>query len=242
MPYVKMQSFGFKDKGGWYIENSRQTIGQADPVNEHWSELWNAGQKEEAKKFARRMFYIMNILVVKHTARPEDEGKVFLYKCPKTIFDKIKAKLKPDDGDDEPENVLDLWEGRNFKMKIRDKAGFRNYEQSEWDSPSPVADDDDDIEKIFNSEYSLQAEIAPDKFKPYDELKKQLDRVLNGGSKGDDEDRPTNTKTKASKPAEDTDNDPPFEADPPKTKKAEPEPDDDEDDFFKKLKARTGRK
>jgi hypothetical protein len=254
-PYAKIFTHGFKAKGGWYIENSRTTLGEADPVAEMNAELWNSGSKEKkdiAQKQNRKTNYIMNILVVKHAARPEDEGKVFLYKCPKTIFDKIKEKINPEDEGDEPENIFDLWTGRNFKLKIKDKGGYRNYDDSEWLTPGPVSDDDEEIERIYLEEYPLLPEIAPDKFKSYDELKKQLDRALGKKSseveeeESDVEVQPKRTTTKKISSVKKQEEDPPFdvddEDDEEETTDTETEDDEDEDgsdeDFFAKLRSR----
>ncbi len=260
VPYVRIYKHGFKDKGGWYIENSLTTIGKQDPISELNSEYWNSGiesKKKIASKRKRRLLYISNILVVKHTARPEDEGKVFLFAYPKQIYDKIKNKLTPEEDDIESINVFDLWEGCNFRLRVRDKEGFRNYETSEFDAPTPISDDDDKIEEIYTSEYSLQAEVAPDKFKSYDELKKQLDRALgltkNSSKDEEDEDEDeddgeeevvTTSKRKVVVDTnEDEDGDEEEETPPPPKKKVvvvdedeDDDGDDDEADFFKKLK------
>jgi hypothetical protein len=184
--FVTLFSHAFKRDGGWYIENSRTTLGkdEKDPVIEHNDILWNKkGQKDIVsfgdksrgweKGSKRNKHFIVNILVVKHEARPEDEGKVFLYKFGAKIMDKITSKTE--DG----ENVFDFWDGRNFVLKIRKFEGNRNYDNSEWESPSQLAKTDAELEAIWKRQYSLAAEVAPDKFKSYDDLKKRLDKVLN---------------------------------------------------------------
>jgi hypothetical protein len=253
VPYVKIFKHGFKGPGGWYIENSLTTLGKNDPIGEYNSALWNSGvesKKKLASKQKRRLMYIMNILVVKHAAKQEDEGKVFLYACPKTIYDKIMSKYMPEEDDIEPVDVFDLWEGCNLRLRIRDKEGFRNYDTSEWDAPKPISDDDDDIERIYNSAYSLKAEVAPDKFKSYDELGKQLDRALgkNGGVAVDDSDEedeaPAKTTKAKTKPVVDEDDEGEVVAPPKKAAKPVVEDDEDEDDnkseadFFAKLAKR----
>ena len=187
VPWVRLWSHGFQGPGGWYIESSLTTLGQQDPVSEHNSKLWNSGEdkdKDTARKQKRRLTYIANIYVDKDPANPDTEGKVFLYKFGKKIFDKINEQMNPTFEDEEAVNPFDFWQGANFKMKIRNVEGYRNYDKSEFDSPSPLSENDDTLEKIWESQNSLSAFIAPDQFKSYDQLKSRLDRVLglSGGS------------------------------------------------------------
>jgi hypothetical protein len=182
MPWVQVFSHGFQGPGGWYIENSLTTLGQKDPVSEYNTQLWNSGieaNKEIARKQKRRLTYISNVLVIKDTANPANEGKVFLYKYGKKIFDKIKEKIEPQFEDEKAVNPFSFWEGANFKLKIRKVEGYRNYDKSEFDNPSPLFEGDDEkIEKVWKAEYSLKEFLDPKHFKSYDELKSKLDRVL----------------------------------------------------------------
>jgi len=182
LPWVRIWNHGFQGPAGkWYIENSLTTLGKADPVSEYNTELWNSGSeanKEVARKQKRKLTYYSNILVVKDPAHPENEGKVFLYKFGKKIFDKIKDIAEPQFEDEKPVNPFDFWEGANFKLKIRNVEGYRNYDKSEFDSPSPVANDDSSIERIWNQQHSLTQFLDEKYFKSYDELKKKLDMVL----------------------------------------------------------------
>lgn len=182
MPWVQVFSHGFQGPGGWYIENSLTTLGQKDPVSEYNTQLWNSGieaNKEIARKQKRRLTYISNVLVIKDTANPANEGKVFLYKYGKKIFDKIKEKIEPQFEDEKAVNPFSFWEGANFKLKIRKVEGYRNYDKSEFDTASPLFDGEDDkIEKLWKSEHSLKEFLDAKHFKSYDELKSKLDRVL----------------------------------------------------------------
>lgn len=181
LPWVKMYSHGFQGPGGWYIENSLTTIGQKDPVSEHNRELWNSGSdadKETVRKQKRKLAYYSNIYIVKDPAHPENEGKVFLFKFGKKIFDKILNAMQPEFEDEEPINPFDFWAGANFRLKIRKVEGYWNYDKSEFDRPSALLDDDDAMEAIWKKEYSLSAIIAPDQFKSYEDLEKRLKYVL----------------------------------------------------------------
>lgn len=181
IPWVRLFSHGFQGPGGWYIENSLTTLNQKDPVGEYNTALWNRGDevgKDQARKQKRRLNYISNIYVVKDPAHPENEGKVFLYKYGKKIFDKINDLMNPEFEDEKPINPFDLWEGADFKMKIRNVEGYRNYDKSEFDSASALSKDDDEMEKIWSSEYSLQDFLDPKNFKSFAELQTKLNRVL----------------------------------------------------------------
>lgn len=181
LPWVKMYSHAFQGPGGWYIENSLTTVGQKDPVSEHNRELWNSGSekdKETVRKQKRKLNYYSNIYVVKDPAHPENEGKVFLFKFGKKIFDKILNAMQPEFEDEEPMNPYDFWTGANFRLKIRKVEGYWNYDKSEFDSPAPLLSDDDALEALWKKEYSLSAIVAPDQFKSYDDLQKRLNYVL----------------------------------------------------------------
>ena len=184
LPWAKLWSHAFQGPTGqWYIENSLTTVGQNDPVSEHNSALWNSGvesDKEIARKQKRKLQYYSNIYVVKDGANPENEGKVFLYRYGKKIFDKIMETMQPAFEDESPINPFDFWEGANFKLKLRKVDGYWNYDKSEFEAPSALFDDDDKLEELWGKEHSLTAFTENTNFKSYDELKKRLDVVLSG--------------------------------------------------------------
>jgi hypothetical protein len=185
LPWVRVFNHGFKGPSGkWYIENSLTTLGQKDPVSEYNSELWNATsddnspQRKQARAQKRRLTYISNILVVSDPKRPENEGKVFLYKFGKKIFDKITQVMNPEFDGDTPVNPFDFWKGANFKLRIRQVEGYRNYDMSNFEAPSALDADDSKLEAIWKKEYSLKEFLDAKNFKSYDELKKRMTEVL----------------------------------------------------------------
>jgi hypothetical protein len=184
VPWVKMYSHAFQGNGGWYIENSLTTIGQKDPVSEYNRGLWNSGNekdKETVRKQKRKLSYYSNIYVVKDPANPQNEGKVFLFKYGKKIFDKILNAMQPEFDDEDPINPFDFWQGANFKIKIVKKDGYWNYDKSEFDRVAPLLDDDDALEALWKKEYSLSAVTASDQFKTYEELERRMNMVLGLG-------------------------------------------------------------
>jgi hypothetical protein len=181
IPWAKMYSHAFQGPGGWYIENSLTTTGGKDPVSEHNRELWNSGNesdKDVVRRQKRKLSYYANIYVVKDPTNPQNEGKVFLYKFGKKIFDKVMEAMQPEFEDESPINPFDFWQGANFKLKIVKKDGYWNYDKSEFDSVGPLLEDEDALEALWNKEYSLSAVVAPDQFKSYDDLQKRLKYVL----------------------------------------------------------------
>ena len=100
LPWAQVWTHAFQGPGGWYIENSLTTLGKKDPVSDLNRELWNSGaegspQRAQARNQKRKLNYYSNIYVVKDSANPENEGKVFLYRYGKKIFDKIMESMQP---------------------------------------------------------------------------------------------------------------------------------------------------
>jgi len=183
LPWVKVFKHAFQGPTGkWYIENSLTTIGKQDPMSEHNSQLWNTGlesDKELARKQKRKLEYYSNIYVVSDPKHPENEGKVFLFRYGKKIFDKIMASMQPEFEDETPINPFDFWEGANFKLKIRKVDGFWNYDKSEFAPQGTLGDfSDSELEGVYSKTHSLVEFTADSNFKTYEELDKRLTTVL----------------------------------------------------------------
>ena len=233
MPWAKVWNHAFQGPTGqWYIENSLTTIGQNDPVSELNSKFWNTGiesDKEIARKQKRKLQYFSNIYVVSDSKHPENEGKVFLFRYGKKIFDKVMAAMQPEFEDETPINPFDFWEGANFKLKIRKVDGYWNYDKSEFEARSAMFDNDNQIEEVWNQQYALAEYSASTNFKSYEELKTRLDTVLSGsvtvGNIAEKmEDAPVASPVVDTAPV---DNTPPFATD--------SSEDDDTMDYFQKL-------
>ena len=181
LPWAKLYNHAFQGPGGWLIDNCPTTKGEQCPVCAANNKLWNSGvesDKEVARQRKRKLSYYSNIYVVKDSANPDNEGKVFLYKYGKKIHDKILAAMQPEFDDETPVNPFDLWEGANFKLKIRTIGGYWNYDASEFAAPSALSADDDEMEQLWKQAYSLEAFTTADQFKAYDEIESRMNTVL----------------------------------------------------------------
>ena len=183
LPWVRYWDHGFKGPTGlWYIENSLTSIGQPDPVGELNSRLWNSGieaDKETARTQKRRLHYVVNALVVEDPSAPHNQGRVVLYKFGKKIFDKIMDVMQPSFADEKAINPFDFWDGANFKLKIRQVEGYRNYDKSEFASGTALYESDEaKLEAVYNQLHDLSEFTDAKNYKTYDELKAKLARVL----------------------------------------------------------------
>ena len=181
VPWAKLYNHAFQGPGGWFIENCPTTKGEKCPICAHNNGLWNSGlesDKEVARKQKRKLSYYSNIYVVKDPKHPENEGKVFLYRYGKKIFDKILAAMQPEFQDEEPVNVFDLWEGANFKLKIKTVAGYWNYDSSEFDRSAALSVDDEELQAIYDQQYPLAPFTAESEFKNFEELQTRLNATL----------------------------------------------------------------
>jgi hypothetical protein len=158
------------------------TLNEKCPVCDHNNTLWNSGieaNKDIARKQKRRLSYVANIMVVSDPSNSSNEGQIKLFKFGKKIFDKITEAMNPEFADETPVNPFDMWEGANFKLKIRNVEGYRNYDKSEFADKSALLDGDDEkLENLWKQEFSLKEFTEKKQFKSYEQLKGRLDKVL----------------------------------------------------------------
>ena len=244
LPFVRYFDHGFQNKvtGKWYIEKSLTTFDEKDPVSEYNSQLWNSTQddnspeRKQARDQKRRLHYVSNIYVVSDPKNPENEGKVFLFKYGKKIFDKITKMMNPDLESEPRINPFDLWKGANFKLKMTRQnvnmggrnISFPNYDESVFLTAGPLNENDDELESIWKGEYSLKDIIDRKNFKSYDELKRRLDDVM--GLTGSPVRAATDEyRAAAPKAFNETDEDVPFTDSKPAKRAPAPVVDEDED-------------
>ncbi len=184
-PFVHYWEYAFKwpPTGKYYYGRSLSTIGKPDPVADRKKEYRNAGREKDAQNMGRADRYVSNILVIDDPSNPENNGKVFLYKYGKQIFNKITLAMAGDEAlEKDAFNPFDPWEGKDFVIKLIQKNKMPNYENSTFVDKTTKIGTDAQIEKIYASQYSLNAEVAEDKYEEYDVLKVRLDKALDSGS------------------------------------------------------------
>ena len=235
VPWVRYWDHGFKGPTGkWYIEKSLTSIGQQDPLGEHNSKLWNTGNEEDretVRKQKRRLHYVVNILVVSDPSSPQNEGKVFKYQFGKKIFDKIQDLMQPQFPGETPVDPFDVWEGADFQLKIRNYEGYRNYDKSEFKSPSPLFDGDEvQLQAVLNQLHDITEYVDPENYKTYDQLQTKLFEVL-GMNMG--QEAPRTIKEEVA--VDTVDNTPPWDPTPATAETAGDEGDDDAMSYFQKL-------
>lgn len=181
LPWIRMFSHGFQGPGGWFINNCPTTIEGKCPVCDGNNVLWNTGIEANqtiVRTRKRKLHYIANILVVSDSAKPENDGKVKLFKFGKKIFDKIYEKMHPEFPDEVAFNPFDLWDGANFRLKIRKVEGYRNYDKSEFAPKSEIVEGDEGKEKLWKMEVSLKEFLDVKSFKTYEQLEARRVKVL----------------------------------------------------------------
>jgi len=240
MPFVKIYSHAFQGPGGWYIENSLTTLGKEDPLGNYNRELWNSGDealKDQVRKQKRKLSYYSNIYVVKDPANPDNEGKVFLFRYGKKIFDKIMEAVNGDELEGRDGiNPFDFWAGADFKLRAKKVAGYPNYDSSEFQNPGTLEDlEDAQLESIWKREYKLQDLVAPDQFKSFDQLQDRLNRVLNLKGSATPEVQTTRAPEPQRKVEEVVSEKPSFSKPEPKEEETAEAADDDVLDYFKRL-------
>lgn len=271
--WVMFHEHIFQGSEHWYVNRSRMTLGsnEKDPVFEFNGKLFRDKSltEDERKKrlLPRKTNYISNILVVDDPVKPENNGKVFRFKYGPQIYNVIQSAAFPEFGES-PIPVFDPLEGANLVIRVYSKKIGRDvlpsYEKSSFQAPSAIVDDINDFDAIWEREFSLQELVAPEKFRPYNELKLRFNLVqgdisqeeydeamaaLRGEARTTREEKARPSKSEPSKaskaPAvdadepkssfkEEIDDEIPFDVDPPK--EAAPAASDDDDDWFNQLK------
>lgn len=183
------------DKKRVFFDTCPTTIGNPCPLCESNRKAWQGGNEDLARKRARKSTWFVNIFVIKDSQTPDNNNKVFVWKIGKKIYEKIMAAMKPSDEDisagKKPIDVFDLETGADFVVKVKNVAGFVNYDSSYFTDTKPLFKDEKEIESVFNDIYLLDEYIDPKNFKGSEEITKRLDYV-NGvnsdGSSEEDED------------------------------------------------------
>lgn len=162
-------------------EITPSTIGLKCPFQEEWQRLWNAGDKEGSKKFSRGKKYITNIKVLKDPAKPENEGKIFLFEMSGKMKQMIQDALNPSEQDKAlgatPKEMFNPLKGHSFRLVS--KKGVNDM--INYDSSSIIEKEDgiyatveEAIKDIKENTYKLSDLKKPENMLSYDELLKKF--------------------------------------------------------------------
>lgn len=194
--WVDVYTYYFKNKRtqAFYNDQASRTYGKGipDPVSEYNTWLWNLSDSDEVspaekerlqdscKSRAQKHQYYANILVIKDSANPENEGKVFVFRFGKKIYDKIHGQMFPKFEDDTPCVPFDMFEGKNFRLISKKVNDYVNYDDSSFTpTTSAVADTDEEIEEILSKCHDLTALVKdPAKVTTYEKKLENLKRVI----------------------------------------------------------------
>ena len=205
--YVKYHRHEFKGPHGWLIDNCPKSISKDCPICEANNQLWAEGGTENetlARLRKKKLKYVSNVLVISDPTNPDNEGKVFLFQYGPKIFEFIQEKINPpapefaDMKPEEPIYVFDFLEGCNFRLRMRREKGYITYDKSSFDTPTQLAETDDEMEKIWRSQYSLSEFTVSDYYKSYDDLNKRFQSVMFGGKSNNSQTEVDHTVTETS--------------------------------------------
>lgn len=162
-------------------ELSPNTIGAPCPFQEKWQELWNAGDKDESKKFGRAIRFYTNIKVIKDPANPANEGKIFLLDMSGTMKDKIQKIVNPSQADRDlgqaPKELFNPIKGNSFRLVSKKGSnGMINYDSSE--ALSDITSIYDSVEAAFadikENTHDLAEFKKPETYLSYEKLQDKL--------------------------------------------------------------------
>jgi len=97
----------------------------------------NAADNEKADLIKRTTKYYSYVLVIEDEQHKELVGKILVYPYGYTIKEKINSE-RNGEVTGEPCVVFDLTNGKDFKLIIKEKGGFQNYESSQFMDVSPI--------------------------------------------------------------------------------------------------------
>jgi hypothetical protein len=186
-PYIRKYIYWLEnDNGGFYVD-SPSTVGERCPVQDMFFKLRNstsAVEKNLSETLKRREVYYALIQVVKDPQNRDLEGQIKIFKFGYKIKAKIDEELNPQF--DEPVQVFDPFEGKNFELVLTKKGGYTNYDSSKFQgSRTPIAiggeqmsDNPEDRKRIV--EYLKKSpDISNFEYKPWtDEQRANVMKVL----------------------------------------------------------------
>jgi hypothetical protein len=151
-PYIRKYVYWLEDADGkgFYVD-SPSTIGEKCPVQDMFFKLRNsesAVDKKMSENLKRKEVYYALVQIVKDPQNTALEGQIKVFKFGWKIKQKIDDELNPKF--DDPVQVFDPFEGKNFELNIMKKGGYPNYDGCKFQSKqtamvlegNEVSDDD----------------------------------------------------------------------------------------------------
>jgi len=147
-PFVRKYVYWLEDRdGNGFYADSPSTVGEKCPVQDMFFKLRNsesAVDKKMSEGLKRREVFYALVQIVKDPQNRDLEGQVKIMKFGYKIKTKIDEELNPQF--DEPTQVFDPFEGKNFELVISKKGGFPNYDSSKFQgSRSPMSINEDAV-------------------------------------------------------------------------------------------------
>lgn len=213
LPYELYYSHAFKDDDGkWcFVNRCNTTFKDKCPVCEKNSILYNSGieaNKAIVSQRKRRKNYVFNIYVRRDPEHPENEGKVWKFKCGAQIFQMIFDSISPSFDGEEVKRPFDIDSGHDFHIRIRkdaSKGGMPTYDKSAFAAEAtPLADSEAEIEEIYNQMVDLK-EFVNSERQSYEDLQRIADnayhKIIPVGSSSSSSSSYNNTRQRSSAPA-----------------------------------------
>ena len=133
-PFVRKFVYWLEDReGNGFYADSPSTVGDKCPVQDMFFKLRNsesAVDKKMSESLKRREVFYALVQIVKDPQNRDLEGKIKVYKFGYKIKTKIDEELNPQF--DEPTQVFDPFEGKNFELVISKKGGYPNYDSCKF--------------------------------------------------------------------------------------------------------------
>jgi len=187
-PFVRKFVYWLEDRdGNGFYADSPSTVGDKCPVQDMFFKLRNsesAVDKKMSEGLKRREVFYALVQIVKDPQNRDLEGQVKVFKFGYKIKTKIDEELNPQF--DEPTQVFDPFEGKNFELVISKKGGYPNYDsckfhgnRSAMELEGTAVTDSDESRKAILEFLNDSPDLGNFEYKPWnDEQRNKVMGVL----------------------------------------------------------------
>jgi len=196
-PYLSKYVYWLEDQDGkGFYADAPSTVGEKDQIQDLFFKLRNsesAVDKQLSEGLKRKAVYYGLVYIVKDENNPDLEGKIKVWKFTWKIKEKIEAQLKPKF--DDPVNIFDPFDGKDFQIEVYKKGGWPNYDRCEFLSRNnPIKINGKHLTDTPEDKANLigmlkdSPKLSDFGYKPWDEdtrnrVNDVLSMYLNGGGK-----------------------------------------------------------